>query len=85
MHLTKELYNLRHARVRVAAEQAFGLLKRVWIIVRIVPFEYDMERQIQIVYAVTALYNFMIAQKQKIELTDSEKRQMRLAAARASR
>jgi len=83
--LTKELYNLRHARVRVAAEQAFGLLKRVWIIVRIVPFEYDMERQIQIVYAVTALYNFMIAQKQKIELTDSEKRQMRLAAARASR
>jgi len=71
--------------VRVAAEQAFGLLKRVWIIVRIVPFEYDMERQIQIVYAVTALYNFMIAQKQKIELTDSEKRQMRLAAARASR
>ena len=71
--------------MRVAAEQAFGLLKRVWIIVRIVPFEYDMERQIQIVYAVTALYNFMIAQKQKIELTDSEKRQMRLAAARASR
>lgn len=56
----KELYNLRHARLRVVVEQAFGILKRRFKIVRNVGAEYDIDTQIDIVYIVTALHNFII-------------------------
>ncbi len=56
----KELYNLRHARIRVVVEQAFGLLKRRWKIVRSSAPEYGIDQQVSIVYAVTALHNFVI-------------------------
>ncbi len=56
----KELYNLRHARIRVVVEQAFGLLKRKWKIVRSSTPKYGIDQQVSIIYAVTALYNFVI-------------------------
>jgi len=39
----KELYNLQHSSLRVVIEQAFGMIKRMWEIVRNVSAEYDLE------------------------------------------
>lgn len=55
----KELYNLRHARLRAVVEQAFGALKRRWKIIRVSAPEYSIRRQIAFVYACTALHNFV--------------------------
>ena len=55
----RELYNLRHSRLRTCVEQVFGMLKRRWKIIRDSAPEYSIEDQINIVYAVTALHNFM--------------------------
>ncbi len=55
----KELYNLRHARIRVVFQQAFGHLKRRWKIVRVAPIECSIRKQVQIGYAVTGLHNFI--------------------------
>lgn len=55
----KELYNLRHARLRAVVEQAFGALKRKWKIIRVSAPEYSITDQIGFVYACTALQNFI--------------------------
>ncbi len=59
----KELYNLRHARIRTVVEQAFGILKRRYKIVRSSAPEYPIQEQKKIVFAVTALHNFILAKK----------------------
>ena len=56
----KELYNLRHARLWAVVERVFGILKRRWKIIRSSVPEYDIELQICIIYAITAIYNFML-------------------------
>ena len=81
----KELYNLRHARIRVVVEQAFGLLKRRWKIIRATAPEYSLETQTKIVYAVTGLHNFIIAHQEKRVLTPAEQSVMQAAKARADR
>ena len=81
----KELYNLRHARIRVVVERAFGHLKRRWKIVRIAPPEYGIEKQVQIVYAVTGLHNFLLSEAREDELTRKQVRLMSLAKSRARR
>ncbi|KAK0721122.1 hypothetical protein B0H67DRAFT_578182 [Lasiosphaeris hirsuta] len=61
------------------AEQEFGMLKRKWKIVRIVPIEYSIEKQVQIVYAVTGLHNFPLARREKDEIRPAELQILSLA------
>lgn len=56
---SKELFNLRHAQLRTTVEQVLGLYKRKWRIIRYSAPEYSFIDQIQIVYAVTGLHNFV--------------------------
>ncbi|KAF7550296.1 hypothetical protein G7046_g8058 [Stylonectria norvegica] len=56
----RELYNLRHARIRVVVERTFGMLKRKFKILRDNPSEYSFGAQILIVYACTGLWNFIL-------------------------
>ena len=81
----KELYNLRHAGIRVVVEQAFGIVKRKWKIIRNAPVEYSMIRQIQIVYAVTGLHNFLLQRVEKDILSPEQRQALSLAAERATR
>ena len=53
----KELFNLRHASLRNAIERIFGVVKRKFKILKAAP-EYSIETQVDIVIALTALYNF---------------------------
>lgn len=55
----KEVYNLRHSRLRVGVEIAFGLVKRRWKIIRCSAPEYDFDMQCDMILAVTGLHNFM--------------------------
>ncbi|KAK5988464.1 hypothetical protein PT974_05378 [Cladobotryum mycophilum] len=55
----EELYNLRHARLRIIIEQTFGGLKRKFKILRDNPPEYSFGDQVKIVYATTGLWNFI--------------------------
>lgn len=81
----KELYNLRHSRIRVVVEQAFGLLKRTWKIVRTSAPEYTLKDQIGFVIAVTALQNFIIAfNKEDVPLQEKSEEILEMARARAS-
>ncbi|KAK6843921.1 hypothetical protein PG987_004781 [Apiospora arundinis] len=56
----EELYNLRHSRIRNVVERTFGIVKRKWKILRSSPPEYDLNTQIDIIYAVCGLWNFLI-------------------------
>lgn len=56
----QELYNLRHASLRSVVERAFGALKRKFKILRENPAEYEFKDQIRIIYALTALWNFIL-------------------------
>lgn len=56
----KEIYNLRHARLRVIVEQIFGRVKRKFKIVRHSAAEYDIRDQQRIILAVTGLWNFIL-------------------------
>jgi DDE superfamily endonuclease len=49
--------------VRVIVEKAFGVVKRKWKIVRTSVPEYSIKKQVQIVYAVIALHNFIIRER----------------------
>jgi hypothetical protein len=71
----KELYNLRHARIRACVERAFGLLKRRFKIIRHSAPEYSIDDQLRIVYATTALHNFIIAETDDAERDEIEESQ----------
>lgn len=55
----KELFNLRHCKLRNVIERAFGVLKRKFAVLRD-ESEYDVDTQIRLVYAAVALHNFII-------------------------
>ena len=57
----EEIYNLRHAQLRVIVEQIFGRVKRKFKIVRHSAAEYSIRDQHRIVLAVTGLWNFLLA------------------------
>jgi hypothetical protein len=76
----KELYNLRHCGLRVRVEHAFGHVKRRWKLVRCAPIEYSIKKQVQIVYAVTGLHNFIIYERGVEPLSTDER--ITLSAAR---
>ena len=54
----KELFNLRHASARNVVERIFGILKRRFQILQLLP-EYAMEIQSLIPPALAALHNFI--------------------------
>lgn len=54
----KELFNLRHSSLRNVVERVFGVLKQRFHILEKRP-RYDRATQIQLVYALYALYNFI--------------------------
>jgi hypothetical protein len=56
---SEELYNRRHATLRVIIENAFGRLKKRWAILGSIRREYDIWHQVSFVYATTALHNFI--------------------------
>jgi hypothetical protein len=54
----QELYNLRHAQLRNVIERIFGVMKKRFPIL-VQMREYDIDTQIDIVYACVALHNFL--------------------------
>ena len=60
-----ELFNLRHASLRNAIERIFGVVKRKFKILGQVA-EYSIDTQVDLVLAITGLYNF-IRQHEDIE------------------
>ncbi|PLW34171.1 hypothetical protein PCASD_13317 [Puccinia coronata f. sp. avenae] len=54
----KELYNLRHSSLRNVVERLFGCLKAKFKILT-TPYEHSIERQVQLVYALATLWNFL--------------------------
>jgi hypothetical protein len=56
----EELFNLRHSRIRNVVERTFGIVKRKWKILRSAAPEYSLNSQIDIVYALCGLWNFLV-------------------------
>lgn len=54
----KELFNLRHAKLRNVIERIFGVSKRRFRLMNVAP-EYDMQTQAKIPCALAALHNFI--------------------------
>jgi hypothetical protein len=54
----EELFNLRHASLRNVIERIFGVLKQRWQILQKAP-EYNLRDQIGLIYALTALHNWI--------------------------
>ncbi|PLW30275.1 hypothetical protein PCANC_23353 [Puccinia coronata f. sp. avenae] len=54
----KELYNLRHSSLRNVVERLFGCLKEKFKILT-TPSEHSIEQQVQLVYALATLWNFL--------------------------
>jgi hypothetical protein len=54
----QELFNLRHAQMRNVIERIFGTLKKRFQILS-TQMEYRIEDQVKLVYALTALHNFI--------------------------
>jgi hypothetical protein len=55
----EEHYNYRHSSLRSVVERVFGQVKKRWGIIWASAPEYTMKSQVRIVYAVTALHNFI--------------------------
>lgn len=55
---SKELFNLRHARLRNIIERIFGVVKRQWRVLQ-QPVEYSMDVQARVPAALCALHNFI--------------------------
>lgn len=55
----KELFNLRHSSLRNAIERIFGVLKRRFQCLGGRPQEYSFPIQVKLIYALTALHNFI--------------------------
>jgi hypothetical protein len=68
----KKLFNLRYASLRNAIERIFGKWKQRFKILRTAP-EYNVKTQVQLVYALEALYNIIkTASNHDEELTDDK-------------
>lgn len=68
----EELYNPRHARIRIVVKQTFRRLKRKFAILRDNPAEYSFNGLVRIVYAITGLWNFIQASEED-ELAEGER------------
>lgn len=54
-----ELFNLRHACLRNTVERVFDVLKERFHCLKKEPAGYDIRTQVQLVYALTAVHNFL--------------------------
>ncbi|POV97107.1 hypothetical protein PSHT_14764 [Puccinia striiformis] len=70
----KELFNLRHASLRNVVERIFGCLKSKFKILT-TPSEHNIHSQVQLVYAITMLWNFLRHHDQYEEIPDLEERE----------
>lgn len=64
----RELFNLRHASLRNCVERAFGVFKRRWRIYDAAR-EFSMHTQVQLIYALTAVSNWIIDEDEDNELS----------------
>ena len=55
----EELFNLRHAQFRNVIERVFGVFKRRFKWFAVARIGYSLRTQVKVVYAATALFNFM--------------------------
>lgn len=55
----RELFNLRHASLRNVVERVFGVLKSRFVILQRPPKQYPISAQVKLVYALTAIHNFL--------------------------
>jgi hypothetical protein len=62
----KELYNLRHAKLRNVIERIFGVAKSRWKILKL-PRTFKMKAQIRVVMALYILYNILVKIQQKTD------------------
>ncbi|KAH0419377.1 retrotransposon protein [Colletotrichum camelliae] len=60
----KEAYNILHAGRRVRIENLFGDIKKRWLLLENCPAEYSYKDQVRMVYAVTAVHNFVALKRQ---------------------
>ncbi|KAI9911772.1 hypothetical protein PsorP6_008750 [Peronosclerospora sorghi] len=66
-HNAEELFNLRHSSLRNAVERIFGVLKkRLPVVVK--GCQYPVKTQVQLVYALTAIHNFIIKHSGEYEI-----------------
>lgn len=70
----EELFNLRHSSLRNAVEGIFGVTKRRFQIFNSPP-EYTLKIQVQLIFAVTALHNFIRQKASSADLFDLEQQQ----------
>lgn len=56
---SKELFNLRHSSLRNVIDRTFGVLKQRFTILQKAPRQYSIKTQVKLIYALTALHNFM--------------------------
>lgn len=66
----EELFNLRHASLRNVIERIFGVLKRRWRILQSAP-ELHLRDQAGLVYALTAIHNFIQQNSEDSELLET--------------
>lgn len=71
----KELFNLRHSSLRNVVERVFGVLKMRFHILEKRP-KYSIQTQIQLVYALVALHNFIGRANADDDLFKDELRRM---------
>ena len=59
-----------HSSIRSTIERAFGVLKKRWKILRVIP-SYKIETQIDIILSCFALHNFCLLHKESDEYFDT--------------
>jgi len=72
---SKDLFNHRHSSLRNAVERIFGVLKRRFQCLASKPQEFSFQTQVKLVYALTALHNF-IRSHEVIDPFEQEERAM---------
>lgn len=67
----EELFNLRHSSLRNVVERIFGVTKRRFQIFKHAP-EYNLDVQSSLVFAITALHNFIRSHQLQEDIYDRE-------------
>ena len=57
---SKEIFNYRHSMARIIVEQAFGILKKKWGILKN-SMEYELDIINQVIHCCCALHNYLLA------------------------
>lgn len=68
----KELFNRRHSSKRVRIEQTFGIFKRRFRALRVPREGFSLDTQVNIVYALAVIHNFLNRRGQVDHALDEE-------------